>query len=456
MSSDEFNIDSIIRKKLESFSKEPPSAVWEKIYTTIAIEKRRRKVLIMNWISVAAILLLALIGGWFIVSQKSAMQPQTAETEKIIQEKNEPSSQTPEKQAIEEIFGKSSNNNRPVGIQKNRVASQHQKNADTENQVIRRNAVITGEMKKIHPLIQTENEDLFLAEIPRTQKNTDLSDDDKSILAENAKAMLDSKDDEHNLKMGMFIAPGYSSQSVSHSDSYRKSMTNSDSDGNSNVGGGFSFQYKIGKKLGLESGVYYAQNGQKSNNGGSIFSIRNDKIYRDESGNAYYSNSIRLSGNNFLTNSNAGQIAMSEPPKGAEIVADLDNSLIAPTKSMLLNGEFTQVFDFIEIPLYVRYDLLDTQVGIQFLGGINAGFIIGNNAYIDNNFGLQNVGKTQDISTFNVSGTVGLGLSYDLTKHLSLAVEPRLNYYLNSINKSSEVDFRPYRIGIYSKLNYEF
>jgi opacity protein-like surface antigen len=90
------------------------------------------------------------------------------------------------------------------------------------------------------------------------------------------------------------------------------------------------------------------------------------------------------------------------------------------------------------------------------VGGINAGLVVGNNAYIDNEYGVQNIGRTQDISTVNVSGTVGVGLNYALGKNLSVAVEPRLNYYLNSINRNPEVDFRPYRVGVYTGLYYEF
>ena len=106
--------------------------------------------------------------------------------------------------------------------------------------------------------------------------------------------------------------------------------------------------------------------------------------------------------------------------------------------------------------MYLRYNLLDKRFGIEVLGGVNAGFVVGNNAYIDNEYGKQNVGSTEDISTLNFSGTVGVGVNYMLGKHFSLAVEPRLNYYLSSINTNSEVVYRPYRIGIFTGVYYEF
>jgi hypothetical protein len=154
-------------------------------------------------------------------------------------------------------------------------------------------------------------------------------------------------------------------------------------------------------------------------------------------------------------NSVAGVIEFSETPVGAELVANLDNAA-GYENALLTEGEFSQVFDFIEIPLYARYNLIDSKIGLQIMGGLNAGIIVGNNAYMENQYGLQNVGKTQEISTLNLSGTVGVGLSYAIGNRLSLGVEPRLNYYLNSINQNPEVEFRPYRIGIFTGLYYEF
>jgi opacity protein-like surface antigen len=93
---------------------------------------------------------------------------------------------------------------------------------------------------------------------------------------------------------------------------------------------------------------------------------------------------------------------------------------------------------------------------LELITGVNAGIVVGNNSFLNNQYGLQNVGETRDISTFNVSGTLGLGFNYALSKHFSVALEPRYNYYLNSINTSSSVDFKPYRIGLYTGLTYEF
>ncbi|HYQ59260.1 MAG TPA: outer membrane beta-barrel protein, partial [Draconibacterium sp.] len=166
---------------------------------------------------------------------------------------------------------------------------------------------------------------------------------------------------------------------------------------------------------------------------------------------------VRTGSNGIAMNSTAGVINMKTPPSGANITASLESATGDAVANVLYaEGEFSQVFEFVEVPLYLRYSLLDKKFGIEVLGGVNAGFVIGNNAYLDNDYGVQNIGSTADISTLNFSGTLGVGVNYELGKHFSFALEPRLNYYLNSINSNPDVDYRPYRIGVYTGVYYEF
>jgi hypothetical protein len=231
-------------------------------------------------------------------------------------------------------------------------------------------------------------------------------------------------------------------------------MTYSGSDGNSNVSGGVSVQYKTSKRWIVESGVYYAKNGQESENPTRLFAKNLDAVNTPSTGEtSYFSNAVKMENNALSMNSTAGVIQFSDTP---EISSDFEAVKSDVSNLLVPNGSFSQVFQFMEIPLFVRYRLVDSKFGVELISGLNAGIIVGNDAYIDNQYGLQNIGETRDISTVNLSGTVGIGLNYALSKHFALAIEPRFNYYLNSINTSSLVDFRPYRIGFYTGVSYEF
>ena len=147
---------------------------------------------------------------------------------------------------------------------------------------------------------------------------------------------------------------------------------------------------------------------------------------------------------------------MRTAPKGAVVATNAESANAGYDNTLTSSGEFSQVFQFVEVPLYLRYSVLDKRFGIEIMGGLNAGMVVGNAAYINNEYGKQNIGSTEDISTMNLSGTVGVGMNYALGKQFSLALEPRLNYYLNSINSNPDVDFRPYRVGIFTGVYYEF
>ena len=282
-----------------------------------------------------------------------------------------------------------------------------------------------------------------------------LTDAEKELIAGNAKILSESSEKESNWKMGLAVSPGYASQVTGHTQNYARNMTYSGSEGNKNVGGGFSVQYKTGKKWSVESGIYYAQNGQRSSNSpGTTYS---NAMYGPafDTEKSYFNTAVSMSNGQMAMNSTAGIIEFSGTPRGTELATSVENSY-AGSNSLVTSSEFSQVFDFVEIPLYVRYDVIDSKVGVQIIGGINAGIVAGNNVFMENRYGTQNIGKTQDISTLNISGTIGFGLNYDLSRRISMAVEPRLNYYLNSINQNPDVMFRPYRIGVYTGLYYQF
>jgi len=325
------------------------------------------------------------------------------------------------------------------------------------------------------------NKDATLALGKITSKTkSDISNTEKVLIAGNVQSKFESKEKEHGWKMGVNIAPGYSSHTSDYANSYAQNMTYAGSDGEGSMSGGISIQYKTRSRWSFESGVSYTQNTQASSNTPQLYGFSggkgSDQLFSPSAGERYYFNTVlKLADSKAIMNSTAGIIEFKELPDGAEIAASPETGPTAGsdinvgpqpnpitgaadyyTNSLITSGEFSQVFDFVEIPLYLRYLLLDSNFDIELIGGVNAGFVVGNNAFIKNNDGLQNVGRTKDISSLNMSGTLGIGINYALGQHISLAVEPRFSYFLNSINNNPDIDYRPYRIGIYTGLYYAF
>lgn len=463
------NSDKQMREKLDGFSVQPPPHVWENVQVQLAAQQKRKRIIYFGRISAAAVVLLAFLAGWYFnnsskITTPLAVEQQTIQPENIennvIQKEKILSAELTEKQHTQndKIQTKNINKNLPK-TDKTLIAATIK--TEENNEIISTPSnyekVEIKMIKRMDVRFENEQIEMLLAEKSVPQKEYVLTETDKFLMAANATSVKSKRNPETGWKIGIGVTPGYSSYKVNHSETYSQNMTYSGASGNGNIGGGFSIQYKTSKKLRIESGVYYAQNGQTSDNSGQLFANREMADYAMAAPEkALFANAVRVSNGNVAMNSTAGVIVMSGTPKGAEINSELDAYNSGFSNSLVSDGEFSQVFDFVEIPLYLRYRVLDSKFGIELVGGLNAGIVVGNNAYIDNSYGLQNIGKTEDISNVNLSGTVGIGMNYALGKHISVAVEPRLNYYFTSINNNPNIDFRPYRIGIFTGLYYEF
>jgi hypothetical protein len=461
------NMDKIFREKLEGFSEEPPAFVWDNIQANLSGQQRRKRMVWYSWSAVAAMLLLAFIAGWYFNESADRLVPEVAETEKVNSvEKNNSEEQITSVPENEDL------NTESESVESDRFLAETTKRESepqmpeeniSGSETIEENRMLAfadlSLMKPIKPNEVKLNRKEQIA-VPAEKRNPEHAEEiftwEQKVIHENARQFSSSGKNNTGWKLGLNVSPGYSSYSAKHGSAYASNMTYEANDGNANLSGGVSVQFKTGKRISIESGVYYAQNGQQTGSSPQLFGNKAQMDYTFAPADRnYFNTAVNLAGSRMAMNSTAGIIEFEGVPKGAEIAANLENSGTY-SNSLLTSGELSQVFDFVEIPLYLRYLLIDRKMDVELVGGVNAGLVVGNNAFIDNEYGVQNIGKTSDISTVNVSGTIGVGLNYALGKNLSVAVEPRINYYLNSINQNPEVDFRPYRVGIYTGLYYEF
>jgi hypothetical protein len=461
------NMDKIFREKLENFTEEPPVFVWDNIQATLSGQQRRKRMVWYSWSAVAALLVFAFLAGWYFNESAEMQEPRMVETEGGISgEKQNIEKQiasVPEKDDVQVAPELDEASRFLADVAEKESAPQMPEENMSGSETIEENRMLAladlGFIKSIEPNeIKLAGTEQIATQPEKSQQEPaeEIFSWEQKVIHENARQFSSVGKNNTGWKFGVNVSPGYSSYSAKHGSVYASNMTYEANDGNANLSGGISVQYKTGKRISIESGVYYAQNGQKTGSSPQLFGnrVETDYMFAPADKN-YFNTAVNLAGNRMAMNSTAGIIEFEGLPKGAEIAANLETAGTYGN-SLLTSGELAQVFDFVEIPLYLRYLLIDRKMDVELVGGVNAGLVVGNNAFIDNEYGVQKIGKTRDISPVNVSGTVGVGLNYALGRNLSVAVEPRVNYYLNSINRNPEVDFRPYRVGIYTGLYYEF
>jgi hypothetical protein len=76
-------MDNVFREKLEGFKTEPPAYLWDGIQGQLAAQRRKKRIALYSWVSVAALLVLAFLAGWYFNESAEKQVPQMAGTEKV-------------------------------------------------------------------------------------------------------------------------------------------------------------------------------------------------------------------------------------------------------------------------------------------------------------------------------------------------------------------------------------
>jgi hypothetical protein len=272
------------------------------------------------------------------------------------------------------------------------------------------------------------------------------------LLAESGEIPETEEIKQQNWKLGGEIAPLYSDRSIKSSDSYAVDDYNDSESGIVANAGGIKVSYNAGKRLTVQSGIYYSRYGQQKNDVETYQSSYSMNSEND-------SRTILLK----IKNSTGQITGLSENSEGDKYFVSNNNLSpdIAITKSGFssANGSeyvVKQIFDYFELPLVLKYKIIDGKFDFNLSGGIITNFLFGNKIKVIQNEKVTDIGKTENINDINYQGSVGIGMEYAFSSNFELTLEPRFRYYLNSIERSSQFDVKPYSIGFFAGFNYRF
>jgi hypothetical protein len=210
-------------------------------------------------------------------------------------------------------------------------------------------------------------------------------------------------------------------------------------------GGGVKINYALGEKLALQTGLMYNRIGQDFGGSDQNLVFSDVNALEDDPNDSF--NTIRKV---LPTNTTAGNINY----KGSDL-QEANKAEFLAASAYGSSEELMQSFEIIEVPFLLRYNLSQNRLGIYINGGVGANWIVANGVY-RNSGSRQKIGEIDNLRTTNFSSLFGLGIEYQLSPKIRIGLEPSFKYYLNSINKSSEFDYKPYSIGINTGIRYSF
>ena len=468
------NIEELYKKHSESHEVMPPPDVWNKIENSLNNKQKEKRIVWLRIAGVAASLLIMVsLTTWLWVSdistkniplsENTPLNKENIEVEDAQQlsendnstdlekEKNIPvSDKQPEKDKIAYL---STDNNTKIVYTSNDNTTKPEKIESASSIQLNNKLAVSDyfysdkiEIKKL----RKENPDLKLAEMYRVDAMFD------------AIQKNEPKKNRPKIEIGGAYSPVYSFRQAPEnnpSTMQAMNMTNRaipDEQGILYGGGGLNVNVKMNKKWSIESGARYTRMGQK--------------ITPDSHTDMFAMMSLDNSMNNALgqvpLNNSMGNINIDKNINSIPDFDDAQNStevefFPAPSRAMSNYKEETSIsklelnVDYLEIPVSMRYYLIDKKITLSMLAGVSANFLINNNAYLLNDDLKERIGEISDIAGLSMSTHAGLSFSLPIVGQLSLQVEPRVNYFISSINKG-DYQFRPYSFGVYSGIRYKF
>jgi hypothetical protein len=461
------NIDNYFRDKLKDFTADPPPEIWEGIRAAIP-SKEKKFLLPVYWKVAAGFAILTSIGlGIFrSVNKESsktiAVQEQTTPNSAIEKKSDandyEPvtipdGSIKPEKIKPQSASGIPATIKLAVQAESNRQAVSIK---PPEELIIQDNSIanrLPGEWFLLPKQIQPER----AAEQRIQQKRPAMQASWEMIHAMNS--YEEEAPGRKDLEIGALASPIYAFRDVSGENSGMYSNNSSMEKGILSYAGGMQFGYAAGERLTIYTGLAYSRMGVKVE---GLYAVNSlvpgldfddpQKIY---AGEVFYStNSIgtiesKVRNGDFISSNRTESYY-------GQAMTNTSDQVFAPSSIIPENRNLSQYFHYLEIPLMLKYKLIDRDIDINFLSGLSSNFLVGNKIIVDSNGEKSVLGETGNIRSQNFSGNLGLGFDYNISPSILLSMEPQFRYYLNSINNPTLITSRPFSFGMFSGVRFIF
>ncbi len=464
------NIDRLFQEKFKDYEVFPDASVWENIEKRLSKKKKRRIVPLWFQIGGAAAVLLLLIstGFWFYNQPKVTEYPdentvtKTNKSEKANQgEKTLPRTlSTPTDNSVityQKANEKQQENKGVKGAEQNKLTHTnqptitskkirpvlkgtiakvaHTNNHDKNKEVLQ----TTAELKKSETLVAN-------TKIDSLQEKTTI---DKTGIAtiitpekEQKKVAIQEEIEKNKLpetvakntnkwSVGSTVAPVYYN-SFGNGSPIDPALANNNKNGDGSISYGLKVNYKLSDKFSLQSGINNLELGYTTENVTTLVS------------------SSLLAGTNTNIETNVNGVVIA-----AVSTVSQNSDALSQRASFDLSGSLGQSLSYVEIPLEIKYNMLQKKLGVNVIGGVSTYFLYQNKVSITTFGKTTTLGEASNINAMNFSGNLGLDFDYNISKKLYINVSPMFKYQFNTFSKNAG-GFKPYYLGIYTGVNFRF
>jgi hypothetical protein len=120
-----------------------------------------------------------------------------------------------------------------------------------------------------------------------------------------------------------------------------------------------------------------------------------------------------------------------------------------------IEGDLSQRMTYVEVPVELKYAILDKKLGINVIGGVSTLLLTENSIILDSPELLTELGEATNVNDVSFSTNIGLGIDYRFSDQLEFSLEPMLKYQLNAFSGNTG-NFNPYSVGVYTGVSFRF
>ena len=214
--------------------------------------------------------------------------------------------------------------------------------------------------------------------------------------------------------------------------------------------GGVGFAYKISKKISIQSGLYYSSIGNEVDGINSFAGFRQYDYTKGDHNFEVLTSSGRI----YTENTDVFLRDIS----GDRVLTLYTNDVFDPAKANLsyLDNSLFQNFSYLEMPVILRYKVIDKSIDFNLIGGFSYNLLVSNSVHAVIDGSKYNIGKTAGLNPLMISSSLGMGMEYNLSDRFSVNLEPTFRYYINPFGELSGIKAHPYSFGVFSGLSYKF
>jgi len=203
-------------------------------------------------------------------------------------------------------------------------------------------------------------------------------------------------------KFGATIQPAYYSKFNLSNDDAGKDYINAENPAFS-YSGGVSFGIELSKRLSVQTGLALSSLGQEID---GVLSFAGFAKYNNSKSASDFA--IRTASG--IINTTNRDIYLADHSNVSRVMTLYTMDVFDPFKADLsyIGNSIMQNMKYIEIPVLLRYKVIDRRLDINMVGGVSYNILLSNSSYVESDGIKYSIGSTEGLSPITISSSVGM------------------------------------------------